>query len=166
MERQGQAVSLRIKRNDIEREIPLKDILEKFGIPLTDTDATVSLETEHEGVRLIVSTEAGEKDYPGFNVDAKDRNGRDIYLANMEFPNESFPDSVATRLYAGYADFETDEPIALVRTRLRSVEEIDRLDEATAAMNGMRKYVHVDYDAAAVRNWKSNKDLEEHVEEF
>lgn len=163
MERQKQVISLVIKTNKETRKIPIEEIFKEYGISFPNS---VCLEMEHEGMKLLAETSVDEADYPGIDIDAKDKNGKDIYLANVEFPNETFPDAIAARLYAGYADFETDSPIALTKTVLREKDEVDRLDDVTATLNGMRKYVHVDYDAAVARNWKSNDNLEEHVEEL
>ena len=42
------------------------------------------------------------------------KTGESLYLGVFELPNESFPYRITGRLYAGYASFETDGPIAMV----------------------------------------------------
>lgn len=125
----------------------------------------VGMERTQDGRSLCVTTEPKEKEYPGMTVDATDEWGNPLYLGNFEFPNETFPESMTGRLYAGYASFESDGPIALVSHNVSDAAKRTQYEAAYGeSPRAPKKLVYVDKQAAEARDW-IGEPAAEHVDE-
>lgn len=113
--------------------------------------------TVEKGNTSIFATICVDPKYPGIDIDGKDGE-RLLYLANVELPNEDQP-AIASRLYAGDAETETDSPIAMVLDYRRMAFDntkrviyIDqRLSEAREYDDGSR--IHKMASTVAQQNW-------------
>lgn len=151
-------------------EAPIQDVIaaliETRRIPAqSDGYEKAELVVRHDGVAVFAQpTDAAETDYPGMNIDGADAGNNQIFLANVELPNTDYPDSITSRLYNGYADFESDEPAALMRTRLREPEETARLGKYADEKQAFRKILYVDRDICETRTWGSDTSDEHEYE--
>lgn len=140
--------------------------LANYGImqsaEVKEVPQNIALFVEKDGLELHAAIYPKEDDYPGIDIDGKDREGEAVYVANVELPNETYPHSVAARLYAGHSAYETDSPIALVTSDMRP-EKIQAYKTYITEKGGpMHKFVHVDTDLARASVWPDRPDLEEH----
>ena len=92
-----------------------------------------------------------EEAYPGIYVDGQDKDEELLYLGAFELPNESFPCRITGRLYAGYASFETDGPIAMVTHDVMDREKKKQREKRAEKPRPLRKLVYVDEDLAGSR---------------
>lgn len=144
------------------RAVDLDDVL--TALDITDYAGTVSLCLESDG-RALKAQASDDPTYPGITLDAVDENDENVYLTMAELPNPDNPDAFAARLYAGYAECETDEPIALVVSKLRSSQEISKLADKHGPKP--RKTLYVDQDLAHVVDYfmkNSDDPVPEHTD--
>lgn len=119
----------------------------------------------HNGTALVARpTDPDEKDYPGMNLDAVDPHDERIFLANVELPNADYLNQITTRLYNGYAAFESDEPSVLMGTFLRMPEDARRLGEYADGKRELRKILYVDRDICETRTWSGDVSEEHEYE--
>ena len=155
--KQPAAIALTVRTHDhAEHSISLETLLNTLGIDKDSADCVI-LEITQDGNDLTASAPVHEAEYPGIALDAHDNHNRVIYLANAELPNDDYPDTSVARLYAGYAQFETDAPIAAVFTPMRG----SVLPEYKPAPT---KLVYVDTELAQYRPWDHDAHPE-HLEE-
>lgn len=145
------------------RRFTLQDIIKALGLPSVPEE--IILSCEQHGNCLTASVEPKEAEYPGITVDATDSSGRQMYLANAELPNECFPDSITTRLYAGDSEFENDGPIAITKTKLMTDDDLSVRAEQTKGGRALTKIVYVNTETAQYRPWMENRDMPEHAED-
>lgn len=115
-----------------------------------------------DGRELTAMISGGEA-YPSIAVDGEDGSGNVLYLSHVELPNEDYPDAITARLYAGYANFESNEPIVIVAHKLYSDEKLQALanDPPAARMNS--KCVYVDYTIGAAVPMGSDTNIRDHL---
>ena len=142
--------------------VPLDTLIEKLGIGIPVDEITMTMEQDCNRIELAV--EPAETEYPGVFIDAIDRNGKTMCIAYAELPNETFPDQITARLYAGYQEHEYDGPIALVKHRIEDPARIKELEALAESGRGLTKLVYVDTEAAAWRPWRGD-DGPEHNED-
>ncbi len=150
-------ITITVRTHDhMEHRISLDTLLDIMKISKDDTDCVI-LKISQDGNDLAASAPVHEAEYPGVALDAHDAHGRTIYLANAELPNDDYPGTSVARLYAGYAEIETDAPIAAVFTPMRGTV----LPEYRPAPT---KLVYVDTELAQYRPW-DHRAHPEHLEE-
>lgn len=140
-----------------------EQLLKKLGADLAGIDPMeLGIFVDKNGESLQASVQPKEQDYPGITVDGFDADGEQVYLANAELPNETYPQSIAARLYAGYAAYEFDGPIAIVTHGIRDAEQTK---QRAAEQKQFTKIVYVDPESAQHRPWKEIPSMPEHVED-
>lgn len=140
---------------EIQIDLPSLDIHE-LGI----TEAGILI--EKDGVVLKAYAFPYEEDYPGIYIDGISGNHQ-FCLANVELPNESYPQDFAARLYAGCEEYECDSPIALVKSNCQG--QRPNGDSFSEGEN-LTKIVYVDTDFAQFRPWREDGRPEpEHAED-
>lgn len=152
-------VTLKLHVGDKTLEVTMDTLTEALG--LTERPNTIKLCVRNEDATLEAGTSTEEQDYPGIDVDAVDENDEDIYLMSAELPNADVPGAVAARLYAGYSRTETDEPIALVRTPLKTEDELKAREDMSIQTRPL-KNIYVDTRCAAVQVWTGMDGLTEY----
>lgn len=142
--------------------------MKKTLIPLSElqkfTDAQiflVSLEVEHDGMKLVADTDAREEEYRGITIAGYAHN-RDYNLASVELPGGMCPDSFTSMLYAGCTEYESDEPIACVKSSVEWLEPGCSLLEPPE----VTKCVYVEESVAVPLKWDNRVHmLKEHLED-
>lgn len=160
------SVRLAVKSGNTTRFFTLQELLQALGVPAET--AVLSFDMTQDDISLSVQLDAEETEYPGICVDGMDARGRKLYLGNFELPNKSYPGQIASRLYAGYAGFETDSPIAIVTHDVKhSGKRLIRETDFRRTNRPPTKLVYIDTDLAAARNWKDtdSKKMPEHLED-
>ena len=152
-------LTLKLKLKDKTVEVTMDTLVEALGLDEMPESVRLCVGNGHEAIEACASPL--EQDYPGIDVDAFDENDEQIYLMSAELPNEDLPGTIGARLYAGYARAETDEPIALVTTRIRSDEELQAREDAPMEVREP-KNVHVDAKYATAQDWTSMNGLQEY----
>lgn len=119
-------VAVKYKYNGIPMSVTIDELARRANLdPDQGTISSVRLSVStKDGTRLIAEADT-DPAHPGIGLNATDADGRTIYLSRAELPNENGPDSLMAFLYAGYADFNADGPIACVRTQLLTPDEAD-----------------------------------------
>lgn len=142
------------------------ELSEKMGVQ--DIKEIILQVKNRNNIAITAAADVIEQEYPAITIDGKDANDCAMYLAHAELPNECYPDSITTRLYAGYECCECDAPIAMTVTRICSKEELDqRARQNIRTPNVMqKKLVHIDYDVAQARAWNETASLQEHDPEY
>ena len=115
-------IYIAVRSDDKTTLIPVSELLRLTN--LGPNASEIALVVEQAGTKLCAAASVGERECPNIMVDAVDSYGEDLYLANVQLPNEEYPSQITARLYAGYAKFETDQPIALVSTTLKDWQEL------------------------------------------
>lgn len=147
------------KKDGSPVKISLADILKCAGVSEEDV-SSVAFVTEKDGCRLE-ATVSSDSMYPGFSIDGYNGD-RPFWLANVELPNESYPHDFVARLYAGCADYETDEPIAMVKS---NADGENWKGEVYTDETKLTKNVFVDCQAAAFMLWREEDSMKEHRED-
>lgn len=153
------SIVLRWADRSRETEVGLEKLLELLGKDPSDPPVEAVLRVAREDCAMTASVEPKEKEYPGIAIDAEDARKQQLYVCRAEMPHEDLPDSIEARLYAGYADYETDAPIAMVKHRLNDMGYC----EAGKDFGG-DKIVYVDTDLALSCELRGEiRKLPEHV---
>lgn len=162
MDKQSTATSLVITlKNQEKRFFSMEQLIQQLGIPDIQ-EIGIRIENQ-DNIELNTTASVHDMKYPGVDIDACDASGEQIYLARAQLPNESFPDTVTARLYAGYACYESNSPIATVPTRLLNKKELARRADANYSP---AKLIHIDYDLARPCPWNDTGHLREHDPEY
>ena len=166
MDKQSAATSLVITlKNQEKRFFSMEHLMRLLGLP--DIQKIGIRIENQDNVQLDATAFVHNMEYPGIDIDACDTSGERIYLTRVDLPNESFPDTIAARLYAGYACYECDTPIAIVPTRLLNKKELaKRADANQNATYSPAKLIHIDYDLARPCPWNDTEHLREHDSEY
>ena len=152
-------IELQIDNNKIV--VPLQKLMSALGLNPDNPPVEINLYAEKNGERLVANVATRDDEYVGIYIDGFDSDGNPLYLAHCELPTESAPDSIEARLYAGYADYETDVPIAVVTHDIRDRK---RLHERAESNKGYTKIVHVDTEVAQSRRMIEGMRIE-HAED-
>lgn len=148
---------LLVKYADKTVHVPMRKLLEVLKLPSNYLQAGVAVKQDGTCLTALTDIEpSGE--YPGIVVDGHDANGEKIYVARAELPSEDFPNAVTAMLYAGYENYETNEPVAVVRTSLMSREELNAAAQSGSGLP--RKIVYINDDVACSRSDKHGIDQE------
>ncbi len=118
--------------------------------------------TLSQGNKSLFAIAEPDEEYPAITVDGE-ADEKKFFLANIELPNPMYPNDFTSRLYAGCANYETDGPIAIVKSRIDG-----KKPSGKAYVDGdiLTKIVYVDTDEAQYRPWKGDlTQLPEHVED-
>ena len=146
-----------VKTNKGMYNISLEDIIRIIKKPKRESIEAVEMRIENaEGIAHVAHADIDE-DFPSISVDGF-HSDRQFYLANVEMPNECYPDSFTARLYAGCVADETDSPVAFVRTSVTREFGDDQ------TQNPLTKLVYVDDDIAEKRTWRGPR-FPEHRED-
>ncbi len=143
--------------------VSLPDLLKALG--QNKAVSTIGLSVTQNQQSLVATLSPDESDYPSITIDGVDKQNNPVYLTTVELPNADNPDAMTARLYAGVAEYETDEPIAFVRHKVDDPEFIQNHTRRKAAGEPVTKIVYVDTDAAQYRPWKGSENLPEHTED-
>lgn len=164
----GIQVFLRAAAGGKEGRMPVHDFLEAVGVPDRDGDApVVQLVVRKDGVELSATADPRDGYYPVIFVDGEDAGGNKLYVAEAELPNEDEPNRISARLYAGYARFESDEPVAKVSHRLLPASHVDAMEAFMQRRDPFRKAVWYNEDAAEPRRLsREAEDSTEHEDGF
>lgn len=147
-------------------KLSLNDILSMIECGGRGDPDAVALVLSQDGAALHAQAPIGEREYPGISVDCVDANGERLYQTGTELPNQDYPDRVVSRLYAGYAAYETDEPIACVSSKLLGEAGLDKAAESSNKKHTPTKIVYIDTSLAASRPWPGSQDGKpEHLED-
>lgn len=141
--------------------LSLPELSDKLGLNhLVIESVGVSVSKDGRELTAMIS---GDEAYPSIAVDGEDGSGNALYLSHVELPNEDYPDAITARLYAGYANFESDEPMVIVAHKLYSDEKLQALanDPPAARMNS--KCVYVDYTIGAAVPMGDDTTLRDHL---
>lgn len=141
--------------------LSLHELSDKLGLNhLTIESVGVAVSKDGRELTAMIS---GDEAYPSIAVDGEDGSGNALYLSHVELPNEDYPDAITARLYAGYANFESDEPMVIVAHKLYSDEKLQALanDPPAARMNS--KCVYVDYTIGAAVPMGEDTTLRDHL---
>ena len=142
------------------KTLTLAELMQMAGFERNDKLCGVRFSTEKDGYKLVADASL-DPNYPGFNIDGY--NGDKLFwLANAETPNKSWPHDFVARLYAGAFDYETDAPIAMVKSNSEGVKTNGL---PYSPEENLTKNVFVDCDIAAMQVWKENGDMAEHKED-
>lgn len=166
MDKQSTATSLVITlKNQEKRFFSMEQLIQQLGLPDIQ-EIGIRIENQ-DGVQLDTTASVDDMKYPGIDIDACDASGEQIYLTRAQLPNESFPDTITARLYAGYACYESNSPIATIPTRLLNKKELARRADANQnAAYSPAKLIHIDYDLARPCPWNDTEHLREHDSEY
>ena len=117
-------------------------------------EAALALYVTNEKETLSAETLPYEKEYPAITVDGADENNNCLWLTQAELPNAQYPDMITSRLYAGYAQVETGEPIVFLRHKLHTDAQLKAAKRRLADDKKMlNKLVYVDMTIAQCRPW-------------
>lgn len=166
MDKQSAATSLVITlKNQEKRFFSMEHLMHLLGLPDIQ-EIGIRIENQ-DNVQLDATASVDDTKYPGIDVDAYDASGKQIYLTRAKLPNESFPDTVTAILYAGYACYEHNAPIAIVPTKLLNEKELAKRADANQNANySPTKLIHIDYDLARPCPWNDTEHLREHDSEY
>ena len=129
-------------------QISMADLAKLLQVPEKDIE-TVGTKVEQQGCSLETDMRVNDNDYPGVDVDGTSPRGT-FYLANVELPNADVPHAFTARLYAGCSEYETDSPIAMVKSDIHGVGKNQKAFTEDAELT---KIVYVDNQTAASRKW-------------
>ena len=150
------AIVLRLKTRYEDIAVPIASIARHMGLGGDVTEA--ELVVANKAGELSASVDATDCQYPGLTIDGYNADGDQLWLAEAELPNESYPTAVSARLYAGYAGQEFDGPIALVKHDISKPPAPDGTKAPT-------KIVYVDTETAQYRSWRETSPMPEHAED-
>lgn len=164
MEQSKPKLQITVHNGKQKQSIPLENILRDY---FSDTAPEyISLDLVRDDCIITATTDPKEADYPGIMLDAYDKDGDQLYIGNVEMPNETYPSRIAARLYAGYAKFEVDAPIALITHDIKDTKAFLKYEEDFLHLNRQPiKQVYIDRENAHVENWagQGEETLKEHL---
>lgn len=166
-------ITITLKFPDTVLEVTLEDLINRCTPIFSNLEerdcCEIKLNVKKDGMALFATARPNENEYVGLDVDATTEDGAQLYyLGNFELPCPTYENSIAGRLYAGDARFETDSPVTLVRHDVQNKEKIDaNIKKYGNSPFGPHKIVYVDTELAQYRNWTGTKEdeLPEHVED-
>lgn len=135
-----------------QMEFTLDEVLDALGIREAD-NSTLIMTLKRDG-RALTALASDDLDYPGINLDGSDEHGQSIYLAQAELPNQDYPKAICVRLYAGYEQAETDEPLAMVRNDLMEPIQVC----VKGAAGPTPRTVYLDEKLAVVEPYENAKE--------
>lgn len=151
------------KRTDPSQRIRLSlaDIAKTAGVKPEEI-ATIFLNVQKGDENLFCETYPNERDYPGMYIGANSVAGT-FTLAEAELPNQDAPDSFTTRLYAGCETYESDSPIAIVKSKCDGKRQNGT---KYSLEDPLTKIVYVDTSLAAASPWNEYPEkMKEHCED-
>lgn len=159
-----ESILLKYRENDgplRTMSLSLPELSDKLGLNhLTIESVGVSVSKDGRELTAMIS---GDEAYPSIAVDGEDGSGNALYLSHVELPNEDYPDAITARLYAGYANFESDEPMVIVAHKLYSDKKLQELADDPPAARMNSKCVYVDYTIGAAVPMNSDTALRDHL---
>ena len=161
-----------IRYGDTPRIIPIRELLEMLsirklletlGMDANELPTELSIFVSKNGNTLLATCNPCEQDYASITTDGFDSNQNRLWLTQTELPNEAYLHSISARLYAGYAKYEADSPIALT---IHDVKDREKLRQRISdPKHTYTKIVHVDTGIAQYRPWRAAYELPEHAED-
>ena len=153
-----------VKYEDKSQVIPIQTLLAALGLDSNELPTELCIFVQKNGAKLVAACDPRERDFPGITVGGFDSDQNELFLAEAELPNNEYPHSVSTRLYAGYSSYETDAPIAIVT---HDIQDREKLQQRASDPNHpvFNKIVHVDTDVAQYLPWREAGELPEHAED-
>ena len=159
-----ESVLLKYRENDgplRTMTLSLPELSDKLGLShLVIESVGVAVSKDGHELTAMIS---GDEAYPSIAVDGEDGSGNALYLSHVELPNEDYPDAITARLYAGYANFESDEPMVIVAHKLYSDKKLQELADDPPAARMNSKCVYVDYTIGAAVPMNSDTALRDHL---
>lgn len=159
-----ESVLLKYRENDgplRTMSLSLPELSDKLGLNHLVIES-VGVAVSKDG-RELTAMISGDEAYPSIAVDGEDGSGNALYLSHVELPNEDYPDAITARLYAGYANFESDEPMVIVAHKLYSDKKLQELADDPPAARMNSKCVYVDYTIGAAVPMNSDTALRDHL---
>lgn len=140
--------------------LPLDQLMDLVGFDKKDVPYTVQISTQ-KADRQLKADVSLDPDYPGIHIEGYS-NGKLFDLVRAELPNETYPNEFVARLYAGCTEYESDSPIAMVKS---NVDGVTPTGTPYTADDELTKNVYINRPIAQACCWNQPEPLPEHMED-
>lgn len=158
------------KKNDIsvtiraldgrQMTLPLGQLMKLAGFSKNAVPCMVQFSTQKDGRQLLADISL-EPDFPGIRISGYS-NKKMFDLAGVELPNEDNPNEFVARLYAGCTEYESDAPVAMVKS---NADGMAPTGAPYTADDELTKNVFVNRPIAQPCCWNAPEPLPEHKED-